>query len=67
MPIKIIGLVLVVFGLIFRAISLAYFKQHAKTLPDDPKVRRRFEARKYRALIIDGAFVAMGFYLIIRP
>lgn len=67
MPIKIIGLVLFVLGLVFRAISLAYFKQREKSLPDNAKVRRRFAGRKYRALVIDGAFMVTGIYLIIRP
>ena len=64
-PFKIIGGVLVALGFIFRAISLAYFKQRAKTLPETPKVRRQFEARKQRALIIDALFIALGFYLLL--
>ena len=65
-PIKIIGLVLVMLGVVFRAISVAYFNLRAKTLPDDPRVRRRFFAKKRNALFIDALFVAGGFYVIIR-
>ncbi len=64
-PFKIIGGVLVALGFIFRAISLAYFKQRAKFLPESPKERRRFEARKQRALVIDALFIVMGFYLLL--
>ena len=64
-PFKIIGGVLVALGFIFRAISLAYFRQRAKSLPESPKERRRFEGRKQRALVIDALFIVMGFYLLL--
>ena len=64
-PFKIIGGVLVALGFVFRAISLAYFKQRAKFLPEAPKVRRQFEGRKQRALIIDTLFIVLGFYLLL--
>lgn len=64
-PFKIIGGVLVALGFIFRAISLAYFNQRAKSLPDDAKARRVFAGRKQRALVIDAAFLMMGFYLLL--
>ena len=64
-PFKIIGGVLVVLGFVFRAISLAYFKQQAKYLPETPKVRRQFAGRKQRALIIDALFIVLGFYLLL--
>ncbi|MGI4791300.1 MAG: hypothetical protein ACRYFS_20935 [Janthinobacterium lividum] len=64
-PFKIVGGVLVALGFIFRAISLAYFKQRAKSLPEAPKARRQFEGRKQRALIIDALFIASGFYLLL--
>ena len=64
-PFKIIGGVLVALGFVFRAISLAYFNQRAKSLPDLPKARRQFEGRKQRALIIDALFIVMGFYLLL--
>jgi hypothetical protein len=64
-PFKIIGGVLVALGFIFRAISLSYFKQRAKLVPDTIKERRRFEGRKQRALIIDALFIVMGFYLLL--
>jgi len=64
-PLKIIGGVLVALGFIFRAISLAYFKQRAKSLPETPKMRRQFEGRKQRALVVDALFIVMGFYLLL--
>lgn len=64
-PIKIIGGVLVALGFIFRAISLAYFKQRAKSLPETARVRRQFESRKQRALVIDALFIMLGFYLLL--
>ena len=64
-PFKIIGGVLVALGFIFRAISLAYFKQRAKSLPETPKAQRQFEGRKQRALVIDALFIVMGFYLLL--
>ena len=64
-PFKIIGGALVALGFIFRAISLAYFKQRAKLLPDTPKALRQFEGRKQRALMIDALFIVMGFYLLL--
>ena len=63
-PFKIIGGMLVALGFLFRAISLAYFGQRAKLLPDDPKARRAFAGRKQRALLIDAFFIVMGFYLL---
>lgn len=64
-PFKIMGGVLVALGFIFRAISLAYFNLHAKSLPDNPKARLVFEGRRQRALWIDAGFVVMGFYLLL--
>lgn len=64
-PIKIIGGLLVLFGFVFRAISIAYFKSKLKTLPDTPAARQRYERKKRNALWIDGAFVALGFYVLL--
>ena len=65
-PFKIVGGMLVAFGFLFRAISLAYFNLHEKRLPaGDAKARRRFEGKKRRALIIDAGFVLFGFYTIL--
>lgn len=64
-PLKIIGGIVVALGFIFRAISVAYFKQRAKSLPETPKAQRQFESRKQRALAIDAAFIIMGFYLLL--
>ncbi len=64
-PFKIIGGVLVALGFVFRAISIAYFKQQAKSVPDTPKARRQFEGRRQRALVIDALFVVGGFYLLL--
>lgn len=65
-PIKLVGLALVILGVVFRAISLAYFNLRAKTLPDTPLARRRFLSSKRNALFIDALFIAGGFYVIIR-
>ena len=64
-PFKIIGGVLVALGFVFRAISIAYFKQRAKSVPDTPSAKRQFEGRRQRALIIDALFVVGGFYLLL--
>jgi len=64
-PFKIIGGLLVALGFLFRAISLAYFKQRAKAMPDTESARRRFAGRKQRALWIDTGFIAAGFYLLL--
>ena len=64
-PFKIIGGVLVALGFVFRAISVAYFKQRAKSLPDTPAALRQFEGRRQRALLIDAVFIGMGFYLLL--
>ena len=64
-PFKIIGGVLVALGFVFRAISLAYFKQRAKLLPDTPKAQRQFAGRRQRALVIDALFIILGFYLLL--
>ena len=64
-PIKIIGGGMVLLGCIFRAISLAYFAKRARAVPDNPRARRQFEARRQRALVIDALFVVLGFYLIL--
>ena len=64
-PFKIIGGVLVALGFVFRAISIAYFKQRAKSLPDAPKAHRQLEGRRQRALVIDALFIVSGFYLLL--
>jgi fructose-specific phosphotransferase system IIC component len=64
-PFKIIGGLLVALGFLFRAISLAYFKQRAGSVPDTEKARRQFAGRKQRALLIDAGFIATGFYLLL--
>jgi hypothetical protein len=64
-PFKIFGGVLIVLGVIFRAISIAYFNQRAKFLPDDPKVRKRHLKKQQRALLIDYAFIAAGIYTLV--
>lgn len=64
-PFKLIGGLLIILGLAFRVISVAYFKLRLKTLPDTPKARQRFEASKQRALMIDAVFIAAGFYVLL--
>lgn len=65
-PIKIAGGLLIVLGLLFRAVSIAYFKLKARTLPDTPAARRRFERSRRNALVIDACVVALGFYVVLR-
>lgn len=65
-PIKIVGGLLVVLGLLFRAVSIAYFNLKAKSLPDTPTALRRFERSRRNALVIDALVVALGFYVILR-
>ena len=64
-PFKIIGGLLIVLGVAFRAISIAYFNGRAKSLPDNPQMRRRFAASRQRALLIDYLFIAAGFYTLL--
>ena len=64
-PFKIVGGVLVALGFIFRGISVAFFKQRAKFLPDGAKAQRQFEGRRQRALVIDALFIVLGFYLLL--
>jgi len=64
-PFKIAGGLLIVLGVAFRAISIAYFNLRAKTLPDTPQARRRFAASRQRALIIDYLFIAAGVYTLL--
>ena len=64
-PFKIIGGALVLLGFAFRAISLAYFGQRARSLPDTDQARQKFAARKQRALVIDALFIAAGFYVLL--
>lgn len=66
-PIKLIGGGLILLGVIFRAISLAYFGVLARGLPPgDVRARHRFETKKRNALWIDACFVIAGFYVLIR-
>ena len=65
-PVKIVGLVLVILGFAFRAISLAYFNLKAKSLADNAQARRRHESSKRNALFFDALFIVGGFYVIIR-
>ena len=64
-PFKIIGGLLIVFGLAFRAISIAYFNLRAKTLPDNPAAQRRFAGSRRRAMVIDYVFIGAGIYILI--
>lgn len=66
-PKKIIGGVLIVLGLLFRAISIAVFNQREKSLPDTPAARRRFERSRRNALLIDAGFIVVGFEMILVP
>lgn len=65
-PIKIVGGVLIVLGLLFRAVSIAYFNLKARTLPGTPVALRRFERKRRNALVIDALVVALGFYVVLR-
>jgi hypothetical protein len=57
---KIIGAVLVVLGLVFRAISVAYFKAKAPHVSNTLAAQRSFTASRRRALYIDIAFFIAG-------
>ena len=57
---------MILLGVVFRAISLAYFNLRAKTLPDTPLARRRFFAKKRNALFIDALFMVGGVFVILR-
>lgn len=64
-PFKIIGGGLVLLGFVFRGISLAYFGQRARSVPETPQAQRKFSARKQRALVIDALFIVAGFYVLL--
>lgn len=64
-PFKIIGGLLVALGFLFRVISLAYFRQRAKAVPETERARRQFAGRKQRALWLDAGFIVAGFYLLL--
>jgi len=66
-PKHILGGVLVALGFLFRAISIAYFRHKARTPHGSDTARRRFEASRHRALLIDGGFILLGFYMLIVP
>lgn len=57
---KIIGGVLIVLGLIFRAISIAYFRAKAPHVSNTLAAQRSFTASRRRALYIDIAFFVAG-------
>ena len=64
-PFKIIGGLLILFGVVFRAISIAYFNLRAKSVPGNPKAQRRLASSRQRALIIDYLFIAIGLYTLL--
>ena len=64
-PFKLLGGILILLGVVFRAISIAVFNQRAKSLPDDPKARLRHAKQQQRALLIDYAFIAAGLYTLV--
>lgn len=57
---KIIGAVLIVFGVIFRAISVAYFRTKAPHVNNTLAAQRSFASSRRRALYIDLAFFIAG-------
>lgn len=61
---KIIGAVLIVLGVIFRAISVAYFKSKAPRVGNTLAAQRSFTASRRRALYIDLAFFIAGILVL---
>lgn len=57
---KIIGAVLIALGLIFRAISVAYFKMKEPHVKNTLSAQRGFAASRRRALYIDIVFFVAG-------
>lgn len=57
---KVIGAVLIVLGLLFRAISIAYFRVREPYVENSAAARRRFAASRRNALLIDGCFFVAG-------
>ena len=56
---------MILFGLAFRAICLANFKRLEKKLSGTEVARRRFDASKRRALLIDAGVMAFGVYILL--
>ena len=65
-PVKIFGGVLLVLGLVLRAISAYVLRQRELSLRDTVQARKRFARAKRNAYFIDALFIAMGIYCIIR-
>jgi hypothetical protein len=61
---KIIGATLIFFGLCFRGICVAYFNKRAPLVADTPTARRRFDASRRNAFLIDVAFILAGLMMI---
>jgi len=57
---KIIGLALIILGVLFRMISIAYFRMRAPYVHNTLAAQRAFAASKRRALWIDAAFFIAG-------
>jgi hypothetical protein len=62
---KIIGAALIVLGMLFRAISVAYFKAKAPHVNNTLAAQRGFAASKRRALYIDIAFFIAGIIVLL--
>jgi len=61
---KIIGAVLIVLGLMFRAISVAYFKAKEPHVKNTLAAQRGFTASRRRALYIDLLFFIFGILVL---
>lgn len=62
-PVKIIGGTLIVLGIVFRAISVAYFQARMASVP--PCARRLWERKRRNALWIDAGIALLGFSLLL--
>ena len=61
---KIIGAVLIVLGLMFRAICIAYFKAREPHVKNTLAAQRGFTASRRRALYIDLVFFIAGILVL---
>ena len=61
---KIIGVTLIVLGLMFRAISIAYFKVREPHVKNTLAAQRNFSASRRRALYIDIVFFVAGILVL---
>jgi len=66
-PVKILGGILIIVGVILRAISVYVLHRREQTLPDSDRARRSFARSRRNSLLVDAAFIACGVLCIVRP